>query len=88
MLTPNKGTIISTSTGLVIRLKNGARVKVAKQKNLKIGDTCYVLYNYTNMSVRYIWTEKEMSDYGSDETESEVVLQPTWAGPEDCAVNS
>ncbi len=59
MLFPRKGIIVDTSAVLAIRLASGARVKVPHQKELRLGDTCYVLYDYTRMLVNRIWTEEE-----------------------------
>jgi hypothetical protein len=58
-VSPLKGVIISTDNVLVIRLASRAQVRVAHQKNLRLGDTAYVLFDYTRLKVREIWTEEE-----------------------------
>lgn len=70
MLFPRKGIIIDTSAELMIRLQSGARVNVLHQKDLRLGDTCYVLYDYTRMLVNRIWTEEEY--YQSDDPNEDV----------------
>ena len=70
MLFPRKGIIIDTSAELLIRLQSGARINVPRQKDLRLGDTCYVLYDYTRMLVNRIWTEEEY--YQSDEPNEEI----------------
>lgn len=70
MLFPRKGIIIDTSAELMIRLTSGARVCVPQQKDLRLGDTCYVLYDYTRMLVNKIWTEDEY--HRSDDPNEEV----------------
>lgn len=68
MLHPRKGIVIDNSTELVIRLQTGAQLSVPQQKKIKLGDTCYVLFNYTTLKVREIWTEDE---YYTDEEDAE-----------------
>lgn len=56
---PRKGVVIMSSASLVIRLSNGARVSVPRQKNIQLGDTVYVLWDYTANCLRNVWTEEE-----------------------------
>ena len=64
---PLKGTIVDTYGGrLSVRLITRAIVHVPRQKGLKLGDPCYILYNYTTMKVRKVWTEAEYKDKGDE----------------------
>lgn len=56
---PRKGVVIRCSASLMIRLSNGARVNVPCQKNIRLGDTVYVLWDYTASCPRTVWTEAE-----------------------------
>lgn len=58
---PLKGVVIKRSVMLTIHLSSGAKVRVPRQKDLRLGDTVYVLYDYTRMVVRDLWTEDEYS---------------------------
>jgi hypothetical protein len=61
--------VVSTGVELTIRLQSRALVRAPKQKKLRLGDTVYVLYNYTTMQVRSLWTEIEY--HADDEIEEE-----------------
>jgi hypothetical protein len=86
---PRKGVVIMCSAHLVIRLSNGARVNVPHQKNIRLGDTVYVLWDYTANCLRTVWTEAEylaedeipmdMGNYAPD---------PVSGDPEEIALNS
>ena len=56
---PLRGVVIDRSVKLVIRLSSGARVRVPRQKDLRLGDTCFILFDYTRLEVKGIWTEEE-----------------------------
>ena len=58
-MSPLKGIVIKRGTEMTIRLRTGALVRVARRKDLLLGDTCYVLYDYTTLEVHDIWTEDE-----------------------------
>ena len=76
---PLKGVVVDTEVGLTIRLESRALVRVHKQKDLRLGDTCYVLYNYTTLEVWRIWTEEEYAiEDGSCGDEFEFLLPPDW----------
>ena len=65
---PLRGTVIaSRGTELCISLKFGTRVSIPKRKDLKIGDACYICYDYTRMRVVAIWTTEQMMDDGQRE---------------------
>jgi hypothetical protein len=49
-------------TELVLRTKHGARIRIPKQKGLGLGDTCHILYDYTKMRVREIWTDEDLQE--------------------------
>ncbi len=72
-----KGIVISRSAKLTIRLSSGARVRVSRQKDLRLGDAVYVCYDYTRMVVRELWTEEEYrADDGSFGPELEPGADP------------
>lgn len=54
-----RGIVISRGAELLIRLTSGSRVRVPRQKDLRLGDTVYVCYDYTRLVVREIFTEEE-----------------------------
>jgi hypothetical protein len=84
---PLPGVVVDTSAGLTIRLSSRAVVRVPEQKKLRLGDTCYVLYNYTTMAVRGVWTEEEYSaEDDIDSEEPRVKLPPSWSDPHEWAV--
>lgn len=58
-MTSLKGIVISRGADLLIRLSSGSRVRIPRQKDLRLGDTVYVCYDYTQMVVREIFTEEE-----------------------------
>lgn len=81
-MSPLRGVVIDTSNGLVIRLKTRARIYVVQQKDLRLGDTAYVLYDYTRLRAREIWTEEEY-DRGDIVVSEEPHpnLPPDWLPP-------
>jgi len=88
-MTPLKGTVISRGTELTIRLSSGARVRVPRQKDLRLGDAVFVCYDYTRMVVREIWTEQEYhTEEDSAGVEWDLVLPPWWDEPADWAVDA
>lgn len=86
---PLKGVIVGTSAELTIRLPSRAVVKAPLQKDLRLGDTCYVLYNYTIMKVRQVWTEEE---YRSEDFEPQLEWdepeEPEWVAAHEAAAQS
>ena len=84
-----KGIVISRGIELVVRLSSGARVRVPRQKDLRLGDTVFVCYDYTRMVVRELWTEAE---YHAEEDvageEWDLVLPPEWEEPSAWAVDA
>jgi len=58
-MSPLEGVVIDRGVKLMIRLSNGARVRIPRQKDLRLGDTCFVLFDYTRLEVRDVWSEEE-----------------------------
>lgn len=58
-MTTLKGIVISRGAELLIRLISGSRVRIPRQKDLRLGDTVYICYDYTQMVVREVFTEEE-----------------------------
>ena len=56
---PLEGIIISRGVRLMIRLITGARVNIPRQKDLRLGDVVFVLFDYTRLEVRDVWTLEE-----------------------------
>ena len=83
---PLKGVVIDRGTGLTIRLKSGALVRVARHPELLLGDTCYVLYDYTRLAVHDIWTEDEYFMQDDDGEELQLELPPNYAPAHEWAV--
>lgn len=75
-MSPLEGIVISYGTELVIRLCTGAKLRIPKQKALALGDTCFVLFNYTNLSIRGLWTEDEYHNL-EERSNFEVKVEPT-----------
>lgn len=78
--------VINTDTELTLRLESGGQVRVPKQKDLRLGDTAYVLYDYTRLVVHDIWTVDEYNVMENDGEEPKVVLPPDYAEPYKWAV--
>jgi hypothetical protein len=47
---------------LTMRTKQGVRFTIPEQKGLKLGDNCYVLYDFTKMKIARIWTESDLEE--------------------------
>ena len=77
-MTSLRGIVISRGAELVVRLTSGARVRIPRQKDLRLGDTVYVCYDYTQMVVREVFTEAEF--LASDDVADEPV---EWDCPDD-----
>jgi len=56
---PLEGVVIDRGVKLMVRLCTGARVCIPRQKDLRLGDTCYILFDYTRLEVRDVWSEEE-----------------------------
>lgn len=54
-----EGVVIDRGVKLMVRLYSGARVRIPRQKDLRLGDTCYILFDYTRLEVRDVWSEEE-----------------------------
>ena len=66
MPAPCHGVIVDRKGGeLKVHLSNGAKIHVAEQKGLRLGDECYIIYDYTRLAVAEIWTLSEYNDSGS-----------------------
>ncbi len=76
---PLEGVIVGTGVDLLIRLKTGAKVAIPRRSDLLLGDTCYVLFDYTRLEVRDVWSEDEyhhLEDVSGWEDRSE--KPPDW----------
>ena len=62
-MSPLKGTVIKTGAVLTVRLQSRAVVDIPYRNDLLLGDTCYVLYDFTRMQVADIWSEDEYNEY-------------------------
>jgi hypothetical protein len=80
-MTSLRGIVISRGAELVIRLSSGARVRIPRQKDLRLGDAVYICYDYTSMVVREVYTEEEF--LASDNIADDPV---EWDAPEDLDV--
>jgi len=85
---PLPSVVIDTGAELTLRLESGGLVRVPEQKDLRLGDTAYVLYDYTRLVVYDIWTEAEYYALEEDGEEPTVVLPPDWAEPHKWAVEA
>lgn len=59
MLHPLKGVVVDNGAELTIRLSTRAIIRINSHPTLRLGDTCYVLFNYESMRIRQILTEEE-----------------------------
>ena len=75
---PLEGVVIDRGTGLTIRLKSGALVRIARRNDLLLGDTCYILFDYTQLEVRDVWTEDEYFLQDDDGSELDFELPPDY----------
>jgi hypothetical protein len=66
---------------LTIQLKTGPKIEINQRKDLKWGDTAYVLYDYEKMRPRHVWTVDQMKDVKVEETQWQDIDNP-WADPE------
>jgi len=76
---PLEGVVISTGADLIIRLQSGAAVAISRRSDLLLGDTCYILFDYTRLKVRDVWSEEEyhnLEDVSGIEDKSE--KSPEW----------
>jgi len=83
---PLPSVVVNTGAELTLRLESGGLVRVPSQKDLRLGDTAYVLYDYTRMIVRDIWTESEYEFEDDGSIEPEYNLPPDWADPHEWAI--
>lgn len=86
---PIKGIVIKTGPVLTVRLYTRALVEVPRHPQLRLGDTAYVLYDYTRMQVNDVWTEEEFTAHDDvsggivkshlplDEYDPDGVIDPT-----------
>jgi len=76
---PLEGVVIKVGTALKIRLSSRAVVSIPFRGDLKLGDTCFILYDFTCLEVRDVWTEAEyFAEEDSSGRESELPLPPEW----------
>ena len=83
---PLEGVVIDRGAGLTIRLKSGALIRIARRNDLLLGDTCYVLYDYTQLEVYDVWTEDEYFMQEDDGSELNFELPPDYEKPSKWAV--
>ena len=70
-MAPIKGRVVDTSAGLTIRLlASRALVEVPEHPTLRLGDICYVLYNYESMEPTQVLSEEEV--FKADEVEPDL----------------
>lgn len=60
---PLKGIVVKTGVVLTVRLQSRAIVEIPRVPELRLGDTCYILYDFTTMQVHDYWTEEEFNGY-------------------------
>lgn len=58
-MSPLEGVVIRRGVRLMVRLSTGAIVSISRQKDLHLGDTCFILYDFTRLEVRDVWSEEE-----------------------------
>lgn len=56
---PLRGVVIETGAKTTIRLNSGARLDIPGRRDLRLGDVCFVLFDYTRLEIRDVWTEEE-----------------------------
>ena len=84
MYFPRKGVVIETGAVLVIRLKSGAKVRVADRDKFRIGDQAWVLWDYTKDRPCRVWTETEYYDDGDPGEEPvEVDMGEDWVSDQE-----
>ena len=75
-MSPLKGIVIDSGAELMIRLCTGAKLRIPIQKDLALGDTCFILFDYTNLSIHGIWTEDEYHNL-EERSNFETKVEPT-----------
>lgn len=59
-MSPRKGIVIGSSAGsMTVRTTNGATTCVSNVKKFKLGDTAYIMWDYTNDRPRDVMTDEE-----------------------------
>lgn len=85
---PIEGIVVKVGTVLIVRLFTRATVEIPRHPELRLGDACFVLYDYTRMSVRDVWT---MGEYHALEdvsgSEFKLPTPPGWEKPHEMAVD-
>jgi len=79
---PLEGVVVSTGANLLIRLKSGAKVSIPRRRDLLLGDVCFILFDYTRLEVRDVWSESEY--HALEESagpECTVERPPDWESP-------
>ncbi len=69
---PLRGVVIETGATTTIRLRSGARLDIPGRRDLRLGDVCFVLFDYTRLEIRDVWTEEEyyaLEECSGDETQ-------------------
>ena len=86
---PLEGVVVSTGAEMLIRLKSGATVCIPQRRDLLLGDTCFILFDYTRLEVRDVWSEGEyytLEESAGPELNEE--LPPDWELPHIWAILS
>ena len=78
-MAPIKGVVIEDDVALVIRLRDGVKVRLPLDERFVLGDPVWILYDFTKGCVRELWTEQQFHDDGDPGCEPvEVDLGPNW----------
>ena len=85
---PLEGVVIKVGAEIKVRLLSRAVVTIPWHRDLRLGDTCFILYDFTRMEVRDIWTEAEyFTEEDISGVEREFPLPPEWAEASEFAVD-
>ncbi len=85
---PLPSVIIACGAELTLRLESGGQIRIPRQSDIRLGDTVYVLYDYTQLVVRGIWTEAEYNIEEDGSIELAHNLPPEYAEPHKWAVEA
>lgn len=58
-MAPLRGVVIKTGAILVIQLSSGANIEAETDKDFRLGDPIWILFDYTQAKVAGVWTEAE-----------------------------
>jgi len=83
---PLPSVVIVCGAELTLRLESGGQVRIPRRDDLRLGDTAYVLYDYTQLVVRDVWTEAEYDLEEDGSIEIDHHLPPEYGKPEEWAI--